>query len=390
MRDLRAALSAIVLCAACSSTAPREPVAVTRTDDVAPVAAVPVDAAVEPAAVVDAAPVDPRAERIELTFMGDITFGGWFNGHFSAQDVEKHDPLTAMAPQIASDLALANLETTVMDELPAKLEGNLRFIATPGQVATLPRNGITAVTLANNHANDMDRDGVIATPPRVLELGLIVVGAARHEDPVFRAETVEVRGWRIAVVAATAKLNRKQKRGDPQIPFVDPDDVATTLVPVVEQARPDHDLVIVVLHWGTQYDDEPSRWQVDAAHALVDAGADAVVGHHPHVLQGIERYGKGVIAYSLGNFVFQNGMPTVRQTGVLRLGFARDGACLDALVLHPAVMKRQPVHHPEPVASGTKLFDEASKRVIRLSGKRPLATSWSVDGERLVGPPACP
>ena len=83
-------------------------------------------------------------------------------------------------------------------------------------------------------------------------------------------------------------------------------------------------------------------------------------------------------------------MPTVRQTGVLRLGFARDGLCLDTVVLHPAVMKRQPVHHPEPVAPGTRFFEEASGRLIKLSKQKPLGTAWQVDGDRFVAPAACP
>jgi poly-gamma-glutamate capsule biosynthesis protein CapA/YwtB (metallophosphatase superfamily) len=327
------------------------------------------------------------AVRIELTFVGDVMFGGTFKGRFVPQDAETHDPLAAIAPALASDLALANLETTVVAELPAKLEGNLRFVATPGQVATLPRNGIGAVTLANNHINDLDGAGVRETPRQLADLGIAMIGGPRAEPPVFRAETIEVRGWRVGFVAATTKLNRSQRDGDPRIPFVDKDALRRELVPVIEAARGDHDLVIVVLHWGVQYDDAPSPWQVEAARAFVDAGADAVIGHHPHVLQGIERYRAGVIAYSLGNFVFQNAGKPSAYTGVLRLGFSRAGRCLDRLAFHPAVVRNRPVHHPVP-AVGAELA-EVADRVVRLSGAPAMSTAWHLDGGLLVGPPAC-
>jgi hypothetical protein len=329
----------------------------------------------------------PPAPRIELTFMGDIMFGGLFkSGKFSPVDVPNHDPLAAVAPLFASDLPLGNLETTVMAQIP-HLEGQLRFVATPDQVAVLPKNGLTAVTLANNHAADVDAAGITETAQHLADLGLTVIGGARADEPVFRAETVEVRGWRIAYVAATARLNRRQRKGDPQVPFALDRKLPPRLIPVIEAARPDHDLVIVVVHWGTQYADAPSRWQIDAAHAFIDAGADAVIGHHPHVIQGIERYGRGVIAYSLGNFSFQNGTEPERYTGVLRLGFARDDRCLDQLVFHPAEVQRKPVYHPVP-ATGSAL-KKTARRLVTLSAARPLSTRWEQDGELLVGPAAC-
>ncbi len=347
-------------------------------------------------AVVDAAPAidappppPPVADRIELTFMGDVMFGGRFSGKWFPRDVPKHDPLARVAHLLASDLALANLETTVMSEIP-ELQGDLRFVATPDQVATLPANGLMAVTLANNHINDVDAAGVAETPGHLAALGMTVIGGPRPDDPLYRVETVDVRGWKIGFVAATTKLNRTQKKKDkpPTIPFVDPDKLQDALVPVITAARADHDLVIVVLHWGVQYDDVPSSWQVEAAHAFVDAGASVVVGHHPHVLQGIERYGDGVIAYSLGNFVFQNANPGRRNTGVLRLGFARHARCLDKLMFHPAIIRKAEVHYPEPPRP--REVDDVGDRIIGLSGSKKMKTTWRLDGDSFVAEPVCP
>ena len=377
--------SLLFLVAACGGSAPERP---------APVAPAPrPTASARPAAPPEEPPpaAEPRAGRIELTFMGDVMFGGTFSGRFVPQDAETHDPLREVEALVASDLPLANLETTVVADIPvANMKGNLRFAATPGQVATLPRHGIKTVTIANNHANDLDRPGVVETPTHLRELGIEFIGGSVPAPPVFRAETIEVKGWKLGFVAATTKLNRPQKAGDPVVPLVDIADLQATLLPVIEGARAQHDLVIVVLHWGTQYAEVPAPEQVAAARAFIDAGADAVIGHHPHILQAIERYKKGLIAYSLGNFVFQNAVPGQRDTGVLRLGFSRGdaGACLDLAAFQPAVMRGRPVHHPVP-ATGAELAAIA-KKVQRLSSTRPFSTRWKVEADRLTTSVACP
>src|SRR5204862_3584747 len=115
--------------------------------------------------------------------------------------------------------------------------------------------------------------------------------------------------------------------------------------PVVEAARANHELVVVQIHWGNEYEDAPLKYQIDAAHAFIDAGADAVIAHHPHVLQGIERYKGGVIAYSLGNFVFPNAKERVRDGGVLHLSFARTPACLSTVAFDPTFQIRSPITH---------------------------------------------
>lgn len=329
------------------------------------------------------------ADRIELTFAGDIMFGGTFSGKWRPQEAGTFDPLKDIAPKLAADLSLVNLETTVVAKIP-KLEGDLRFAARPDQVATLPRNGVRAVTLANNHIADVDAEGIRETPGHLKDLGITAIGAPRADGPLFRVEAIEVKGWKIGFVAATTWLNRPPRKGVPKPPKLAEKDLEKELVPVIRAARADHDLVIVVLHWGIQYADQPTRTQVAAAHAFIDAGADAVIGHHAHILQRIERYKDGVIAYSLGNFLFNNALPFQRNTGVLRLGFAAKAKqrCLDRLVFHPAAMYPSPVHHPKP-ATG-KLFDEIEARIVKLSKQGPAPTAWKRDGEQLVAPAACP
>src|SRR5690606_1649612 len=195
--------------------------------------------------------------------------------------------------------------------------------------------GFHVLSLANNHSYDMRGDGVEQTPEILGELGIVPVGAARFDAPRVRVETVEREGWRVGIIAVTTVANIPELPGLPPLPLVELGELAEALVPRVEDARVSHDLVVVLVHWGLEYADEPDWAQRKAAHAMVEAGADLVIGHHPHVLQGIERHGHGLIAYSLGNFLFENVKDVPRQTGVLRVRYDGRG-CMERVVLHPA------------------------------------------------------
>ena len=341
--------------------------------------------------VPDAGPL--KAARIDLAFVGDLMFGGYFDDHYDPQFVEKHDPLVDIEKHLAADLAFGNLETTITRKLPNNGgphdgKGNKRFVTLPERVAVLTRNQrFHAVTLANNHQLDNDVPGLVETPKILDELGLRYVGAARKErDARFIVETIEVKGWRIGFVVATAQTNRTPLRDPgPHIPYVPAPALKNQLVPVIEAARAAHDLIVVQVHWGQEYEDAPARWQIDTAHAFIDAGADIVIGHHPHVLQGIERYKGGVIAYSLGNFVFPNAKERVRDTGILHLTYAAKANCLDAIAFDPAIQIRTPITHPIPAIGNNK--QEVGTRLATLS--KPFSTVWDVTGERFTAPAAC-
>jgi poly-gamma-glutamate synthesis protein (capsule biosynthesis protein) len=244
-----------------------------------------------------------------------------------------------------------------------------------------------AVTLANNHQLDNDVPGLVETPKILDELGLQYVGAARaNADDKFKVETIDVKGWRVGFIAVTSQTNRTPLKNGPHIAYVPAPALRNTIEPVVAGARANHDLVIVQIHWGAEYQDAPLKYQIDAAHAFVDAGADAVIAHHPHVLQGIERYKGGVIAYSLGNFVFPNAKEKIREAGVLHLTYAHGSPpCLDAIAFDPTVAIRTPITHPTPAKGANRA--SVGKRLQTLSAA--FSTKWDVSGERFTAPPAC-
>ena len=314
--------------------------------------------------------------------MGDIIFGRYRGDNmFDPIPGPEDHPFAEIAALMRSDLLVGNLETPLTRDLPLKspIGARYRFGASLEMARHLVDGGFTALSLANNHAFDLRAAGMVDSPVILRELGLVPLGASRPEPPTFRVDTIERAGWKVGFFAVTTRRNAPQFAGTPELPYLATTELDATVGPLIAAARAEHDLLIVFIHWGDEYADAPAGYQRKAAKALIDRGADLVVGHHPHVLQGIERHGRGAIAYSLGNFLFENTNAVPRLTGVLRARFdAR--RCLEALTFHPAYIKRDPTKHPAPATGG--LGKQVRARMTRLSDA--LDTALELRGEDLV------
>ncbi len=176
--------------------------------------------------------------------------------------------------------------------------------------------------MANNHGMDYGRAGLADSLAAARAAGMPVVGAGADEDAAFAAHVTTVKGQRVAVVGATQVLDDELAAawtagaGTPGLASAK--DVART-VAAVRAARALADVVVVVLHWGTEQVACPTGAQTSLARALVDAGADVVVGSHAHVLLGGGFLGKAYVDYGLGNFVFYATSPVQQASGVLTL-----------------------------------------------------------------------
>lgn len=375
-----------VLLAACSGAGRDSPtVAQPARSAVAP-QPVPTDIPAPPSP--EPAPEPPVVlEPLEITFVGDIIFGRYRGSGFDEIVGADDHPFDDIAATMRSDLLIGNLETPLVRELPLKspVGSKFSFGASKAMAQHLVDGKFDALSLANNHAFDQRTDGLVQSPLILDELGIVALGASRTELPVFRVETLERRGWKIGLVAVTTRRNAPQFEGTPIVPFLSTADLDATLGPLIDEARPSHDLLIVFIHWGEEYADAPETVQRRQAKKLLDRGAHLVVGHHPHVLQGIEQHGTGAVAYSLGNFLFENTHEVPRLTGVLRARFAV-GACLEALTFHPAFIKRTPSKHPAPATGG--IGKRVRDRMQKLS--KDLGTTLAVTGDDLLLRGTCP
>lgn len=263
---------------------------------------------------------------VEVIAVGDIMLG--------RAGVDPAGSLSHSAAWLReADLALGNLEGVLGD--PAEAPGDdyapYRLVMRPEAARELGAAGFDLLGLANNHALDLGAGGLAATA-RLLELsGIQTVGAIAAAGDPPRAVTVEVDGLRLAVLAVTVLLPPDAGRvGEGQLPALWDEQGVTS---ALKQARQQADALIVSIHWGYENQRRISARQAELARKLVEAGADLVVGHHPHVVQGTEIVAAGgaqdekfaFVAYSLGNFAFDQFERRNRQGLALRAFFDRKG-----------------------------------------------------------------
>jgi hypothetical protein len=237
-------------------------------------------------------------------------------------------PWRHLGPQLqAADLALGNLESAMGTGGKPESKG-YTFRAPPEAAESLALAGFDLMSLANNHAMDFGPTLLLQAIELLESQGIGVVGAGANEAIAHQAVLREVHGLRLAFLAYV-DVPREYRGFDarvwqasaesPGIAWADLDRIRID----VAAARETADLVIVVLHSGYEYVVPPSAEQVAAAHTAIEAGADFVLGHHAHLLQGVELYQGGVIAYGLGNFAFEDAGPP--ESGILQVWLDADG-----------------------------------------------------------------
>ena len=191
------------------------------------------------------------------------------------------------------------------------------FRADPRVVEGLKFAGFGVLGLANNHMYDWDRPALLDTVQRLRAAGLQPVGAGANELEAHYPLIVNLKGVRLAFLAYVGIEPKEAAAGpdQPGVAWLDGDRVLSD----IRFARPLADVLIVCLHWGVEYAPRPSRKQIELAHQMIDAGADLVVGGHPHVTQPCEFYHGHWIAYSLGNFIFDQHWPSTHHGLMLRV-----------------------------------------------------------------------
>lgn len=185
------------------------------------------------------------------------------------------------------------------------------FRLAPEKVSMFQEMGIDAVTLANNHALDYGTDALLDTCEVLDGAGILHTGAGKNLDEAKKPVVFEKNGQRVALIGATRVIPEAgwaATNGHPGMLS----SYEVSVEPLLNQIAECHaagEKVVVLIHWGIERDETPQDYQRALAKRYIDAGADLVIGSHPHVLQGIEYYKGKPIFYSLGNFVFGSSIP---------------------------------------------------------------------------------
>ncbi|WP_067491021.1 CapA family protein [Actinomadura hibisca] len=263
----------------------------------------------------------PAKAPFTVAFGGDVHFAGSLANRLASAPDDALGPIAANLRR--ADLAMVNLETAITEGgTPAPKQ--FAFRAPPTAFRALRSAGVDVVTMANNHGMDYGETGLQDSLNAAKQHGFPVVGIGRNAADAYRPWTTTVKGSKVAVIGATrvlddnlvtawtatdAKAGLASAKDEPRI------------VRAVQEARKSADFVLVNLHWGQELNSCATPVQRQLAAKLADAGADAIVGSHAHVLQAGGFLKGKYVHYGLGNFVFYNSGPRTGRTGVLTLTF---------------------------------------------------------------------
>ncbi len=248
-------------------------------------------------------------QTLELIAVGDV----------SLACPPGRDPFAHVARYLrAGDIVFGNLEASICEAgVPVEKEIILR--AAPSSAAYLRQAGFTILNVANNHTLDFGPAGLSQTLAALKEQGIRSIGVGdRWTLP--GQEIVECRGLRIGFLG----YHDAGTSAAPGSAFLKPMDHPAMLADL-HRLRPRCDVVIVSLHWGIEYAHYPSPQQIELARALVHNGAALVLGHHPHVVQGIDELETGLVMYSLGNFQCEPRRETARSSFLTRVTLSARG-----------------------------------------------------------------
>jgi len=233
----------------------------------------------------------------KIAAVGDISFRG---GREDQPSIDIFGQVTSLFQ--SADLAIANLESPLVEN-GVPVFGKCTLRGTTNWARVLKNAGIRFVSLANNHMMDYGIEGLRSTIQACKKAGLCFAGAGENIREASNPVHIDVNGNKIAILCRTSVIVSSPcyaSNDSPGVAFLQEKETIDAISTCKKRA----DFVIVCIHWGIEDYLYPSKEQRQLAYQFVEAGANLIIGHHPHVLQGIERIGKAFVVYSLGNFVF--------------------------------------------------------------------------------------
>lgn len=265
-------------------------------------------------------------DKVSLAFTGDVIFAG------NVETILKTNGYDYPYREIAEllqkpDFTIANLETPITARGDQQKK-EYTYRSSPDALPAFKAAGFDIVNLANNHILDYGQDGLLDTLKALDAKEILHTGAGKNLEEAYRPVIVEKNGIKVAFLGFSHKVPDNSWKAGKNHPgttqLYDPKQAIQT----IKETRDKADLVVVMAHWGEERAEKPLEEQRKMARSFIDAGADLIVGNHPHVLQGLEHYQGKWIAYSLGNFLFTtNDHAPSWETAVLQAECGKDGGC---------------------------------------------------------------
>lgn len=307
--------------------------------------------------------VEPPGHRTRTATPVTVAAGGDVHGEPPIAGVLSAggNPLEGVAPLLsAADLALVNLETAVGATGAPEPGKTFTFQADPALLDRLVDAGVDVVSLANNHALDYGLEALRETITLAEQAGLHVVGAGEDAEEAYAPALVEVGDTTVAVIGVSHVLPSMTWAATEDRPGLASAYDHDAAAAAVRRAGEVADRVVVMVHWGEEGVGCPVAHQLQLGLALHAAGANLIIGHHPHRLQGITHLEPTAIAWSLGNFVWYPVSEGGRRSGVLEAEIAADGTTTATLA--PAFIDAQGRPQPLAGAAAAEIIDLVQTR----------------------------
>ncbi|AIQ68223.1 CapA family protein [Paenibacillus graminis] len=264
---------------------------------------------------------------VKLNFAGDVIFSGKAGQLLMQKGYDySYAALDGMFKK--DDLTILNLETPITTGGVGAANKQFVFKGEPKALDSLKAAGVDAVNLANNHTLDQGEEGLLDTLEHLNKRGIPYVGGGADAAEAYSAKYFERNGIRIALLGFTRVMPVMEWKAEAGKPGVASVYDSAEALKAIANAKKKADLVIVAVHWGKERMEQYDSVQQSLGHSFIDAGADLVIGGHPHVLQGIEPYKGKWIAYSTGNFIFTRSQTRATwDTAVFQAECSIEGQC---------------------------------------------------------------
>ena len=259
---------------------------------------------------------ETTSEPVTLVFTGDVLLSDYVLSNYNSSGISG-----VVSPDVLNQLTQADL-TIINNEFPFSTRGTqapdkqFTFRVNPSYVSVLTDMGVDIAGLANNHVLDYGSDALLDTFDTLDAAGIDYMGAGEDLSRASALITKEIGGQTFGFLAASRVIPVVSWDVNNSSPGVFTTYDPTQLVAAIQEARNKCDYLTVLVHWGIERDAYPQEYQTQLAKQYIDAGADLIIGAHPHVLQAISYYNGKPICYSLGNFIFNQEIP---QTAMVKV-----------------------------------------------------------------------
>ena len=250
-------------------------------------------------------------QPVTLLFAGDVYFSNYVQNAYNRAGGISGVLDDGIRHEIANaDIFMVNQEFPFTDRGEKVPDKQFNFRVSPQWVSALKEMDVDLVTLANNHILDYGQQGLLDSCDTLNEAGIAYVGGGKDLDEAKKLVTMEAGGRTIGFLGTSRVYMDGSWAAGAGHPGVFSTYDPSLAIEEIKKAKEQCDYLVVYVHWGIERNTEPESYQRSMGQAYIDAGADLVVGSHPHVLQPVETYKDKTIAYSLGNFVFGSSIPS--------------------------------------------------------------------------------